>query len=681
MPRERGPEGACHPLSRALLCGLLVLFSLLALPAFALHQRIYPLAELIEDSDCIAVGRAVAVDIPRMRAALHLEETLKGEAPYRWLALNVAPGGWGHPTAMIRRLGPGQPLLCFAARIKNRHVLLGYSNGTWFQITAPHAPEEMDADRLSWSFTHIEVYLRRTFHGSTAELEQIVREVLAGRRKAPAPDPAVRPGMGPETPLDFQSDRPLPPVPDFIAKAIAAPRSGGVVRKVATRPLTPGERRWVEEQAKAYQRTPEDTALLLAQAKYDMRDGERALQYEKEYGRGGNRAWMRSAEEILDLKQRSDRFCWLDIKGTLLRAGELFTPVGDPVDLIHGLRTRFTWDELDPILDDDKWDRKKLEEALAPIQDARRQHPLGPGDRARAVLANLAFGGRCTGQLPIESCGWKQLPGPNWDFARRQYDWDGGEGGTQRPGTVRFQAPGSARNPIANLPPKPGLPFAAKAGDYPGASLWFATSPGDYERRRRSGRGCYAYADDTWVRVRQGDSRSFLLVAQVYTPDHTDEVGEPRAGWFYIRRPSRYIDAGIRLVDGETRSVSLIPEQALLLKVEPVLERFDRVLLRVDITTQKLEGRRNTEGRNEVTLTAFADGVGEVARTTVNLNKARMGREAVLDAGDAGVAFTPAFGLRTPGEGYVPEFYLGHVRLQQINEGEVELIPPNAPAG
>ncbi len=653
-------------------CSLLLIVSLVAVPASALHQRIYPLAELIRISDCIAVGRVAAADIPRMRAALHLDEKLKGAAPYRWIALNVAPGGWGHPTAMIRRLGAGQRFVSFSARVRNRHVLVGYSNGTWFQITAAHAPEEKDADRLSWSFTHIEVYLRRTFQGSTAELEQVVREALAGRREAPAPDPAARPGMGPETPLDLKPDRPLPPLPEFVAKAIAAPRAGGVIRKLETRPLTAAEQAWAEEWAKRFQRTPGETARLLAQARYVAPDAERALLYEKEYGRGGNRAWVRGAEEILELKQRSDRLCWLDIKGILMRAGELFTPVGDPVDLIHDLRTKFTWDELDPILDDDKWDRKKLEVAVAPLLEARRRHPLGPGDRAREVLANLAFGAPGEGQLPMESCGWKPLPGPNWDFARRQYEWDGGENGAQKPGSVRFPAPGSARNPLPNLPPKPGIPFAARAGEHPGASLWFAPSLGDYEHRPRGGRGCYAYAEEAWVRVRQGESRSFLLVAQVYTPDHTDAVGEPRAGWFYIRRPSRYIDAGIWLVDGETRTHSLVPNQALLLKIEPALDRFDRVLLRVDVITEKVAGQRNTEGRNEVTLTAFLDGIGEVARATVDLNKARAGREAILDTGDGGIAFAPAFGLRTPGEGYVPEFYLGHVRLQQIQEGQRE---------
>src|SRR6185437_5938857 len=92
---------------------------------------------------------------------------------------------------------------------------------------------------------------------------------------------------------------------------------------------------------------------------------------------------------------------------------------------------------------------------------ARSPHPLGPGDKLRRVLYNLDFGKAGSGELPMESAGWKVLPGDNWDFPRRQYDWDGSEGGSQRPEAVHYAAPGSQHNPLANLPPKPGIPLAA----------------------------------------------------------------------------------------------------------------------------------------------------------------------------------------------------------------------------
>ena len=49
---------------------------------------------------------------------------------------------------------------------------------------------------LTGMCVHLEIYLRRTFRGTTAELQRTVSEVLAGRAQAPAPDPNVEPGYG-----------------------------------------------------------------------------------------------------------------------------------------------------------------------------------------------------------------------------------------------------------------------------------------------------------------------------------------------------------------------------------------------------------------------------------------------------------------------------------------------------
>ena len=250
---------------------------------------------------------------------------------------------------------------------------------------------------------------------------------LAGKREAPAPNLMIGPGMGPEVARDLRPAVPLPALPDFVAAAIAEPKSGGVGRKIAVRKLSAEEQSWVDERAKQFERTPEEMAMLLAQANYVARDAQRALELERDHGRGGNRAWVRGAEEILDLKQRSDRLSWLDVRGVLMRAGEMFTPVNDPVDLIHGLRTKFSWDELDPMFDDDKWGRKKLADEIARREAARAAHPLGVGDKARQVLYQVDFGAAGKGALPMESIGWKSLPGREWDLARRQYYGSAGE--------------------------------------------------------------------------------------------------------------------------------------------------------------------------------------------------------------------------------------------------------------
>jgi len=662
-------------------------------PAQALHQRIYPLKEVLADSEFVAMGRCVAVDIPRMRAALILDEALKGKLPCRWVALNVAPGGWGHPQPMIRRLGAGLPLLFFGSRARGRHVLVGFTQGTWFQITAP---EGKDAERLAWSFTHCEVYLRRTFDGGTAELSQVVRDVLAGKRESPAPDIGRGGGMGPEFDPSFTPERPLPALPDHVARALEQPRSGGRVRQVAVRPLSTEERVWVVAAAARYRHPEDECSQLLAQAGYRSSDAERALELEQQYGSGGNRAWVRSAEEILELKLRSDRLSWQDVRGVLMRAGELFTPISDPVEVIHGLRCRFTWDELDPMFDDDKWGRRRLSDAVEVRRAARAAHPLGAGERLRPAALTLGFGAAGTGPLEMESLGWIPLPGGEWDLARRQFDWTG----AQRPGSLRLAVPGARKGPIFNQPPAPGLPLAAAEGEYSGAALWLAMGAGDYDARSRGSAGPRAYLDREWLRVRPGESRSILMVAQVYVPDHTEEIGEPRGGWFYIRRGSRYIDAGIRVVDAGTRSQSLLPEQALMLKVEPAMNRFDRILLRIDVHPGPgtmapaglipagaagligptgpmgptgLLGPMGPLGPGQIRVTAFLDGVGEVARASAPLRQVTVGAATPMGPSHDGVAIAPAFGLRQAGEGYVPEFYLAGLRMQPYHSGDVEV--------
>ena len=51
---------------------------------------------------------------------------------------------------------------------------------------------------VRWSFAHLEPYLQRTYKGTTAAMTKVVRDVLAGKAKAPPPDRKGKPGLGPE---------------------------------------------------------------------------------------------------------------------------------------------------------------------------------------------------------------------------------------------------------------------------------------------------------------------------------------------------------------------------------------------------------------------------------------------------------------------------------------------------
>jgi hypothetical protein len=73
-----------------------------------------------------------------------------------------------------------------------KFMLLAYTNGTWFQVLG-----QTEGEQTRWAFTHCEIYLRRTFSGTTDELKQVLTDVLAGKAKPPAPNPKEPAGFGP----------------------------------------------------------------------------------------------------------------------------------------------------------------------------------------------------------------------------------------------------------------------------------------------------------------------------------------------------------------------------------------------------------------------------------------------------------------------------------------------------
>src|SRR5262249_62436334 len=84
-------------------------------------------------------------------------------------------------------------IILFINQREEKHTIFAFSNGTWFQILGQPA-----GDKIAWSFTHLEPYLRRTFKGTTGELKKIIQDSLAGKIKPPPPNEKEPPGIGPE---------------------------------------------------------------------------------------------------------------------------------------------------------------------------------------------------------------------------------------------------------------------------------------------------------------------------------------------------------------------------------------------------------------------------------------------------------------------------------------------------
>jgi hypothetical protein len=188
--------------SKWILAGSLASILLAAAsPLYALIDAELKLQDVIAGAEFIAVAKVASLDPDRPSMVLTIEEPLKGKPSVERMPINltgspVRIGGKEvlHTGELLKRLAPELPIVIFAQKEKNgTMILFGYTNGTWFQVVG-----RKDGQRQSWAFTHCEIYLRRTFYGTTDEMRQIVTNVLARRAKAPLPNASIAPGFGPE---------------------------------------------------------------------------------------------------------------------------------------------------------------------------------------------------------------------------------------------------------------------------------------------------------------------------------------------------------------------------------------------------------------------------------------------------------------------------------------------------
>jgi outer membrane protein assembly factor BamB len=176
----------------------------LALPlasgnAQALVTRLTPLKEVLGAEELIFIVRVERLDSDKCTASFQVTEQLKGNSLFRSLVVSLKGDRLaekeGQAGKLLKRLSVDLPLLVFSSKRGQRQIAFAYANGSWFQIIGMPGG---DPAQLKWTFTHFEPYLRRTFKGTTTELEQIVREGLAGKKDPPPADPNAEPGLGPE---------------------------------------------------------------------------------------------------------------------------------------------------------------------------------------------------------------------------------------------------------------------------------------------------------------------------------------------------------------------------------------------------------------------------------------------------------------------------------------------------
>ena len=173
------------------LGGLACILASLAGPgtAEAFITRIYPLAEVMKESTHIVTGRIEQVDRAKRTAVAVIHRTLKGKGEFKRIQMNLGVGPAEHNAFLLDHMKVGAEVIIFYKRTGNQLASCAHTGGTWFQLFTNDNPKQRD--KVWWRFTHVEIYMGRTFNGATKDLARLVANVLAGRARAPKPDKTV----------------------------------------------------------------------------------------------------------------------------------------------------------------------------------------------------------------------------------------------------------------------------------------------------------------------------------------------------------------------------------------------------------------------------------------------------------------------------------------------------------
>lgn len=144
----------------------------------AFVERKYALQEVINESTNIVFGTLTSVDKKKQRAILKVEKNLKGKSRFDKIKINVAVGQHRgkltSPEKFMKVLKVGNSVIIFYKYQGGALDALGHTGGTWFQ-TRTHVGNNPN---VWWTFTHIEIYMHRTFKGSTEDFQQLLLRIL-----------------------------------------------------------------------------------------------------------------------------------------------------------------------------------------------------------------------------------------------------------------------------------------------------------------------------------------------------------------------------------------------------------------------------------------------------------------------------------------------------------------------
>lgn len=195
-------------LARCILL-MLPLSLLLASEADGVIKATSPLKLFVRDATQIVRVRVTQFDADKNRMEFKVVEDIKAKLEQRtmpvvwkldpdskWEGIRTLP-------RVVKCFGPDQQAILFIndaggfwhnkGATRKFPIAFGFTNGSWFCLEST----KLDNGTLLWRLAQGEPYLRTTFKGTSAELNKVLVDHLAG--KAPLPEPVKsEPGFGPE---------------------------------------------------------------------------------------------------------------------------------------------------------------------------------------------------------------------------------------------------------------------------------------------------------------------------------------------------------------------------------------------------------------------------------------------------------------------------------------------------
>jgi hypothetical protein len=163
------------------------LLAILALPASAYIEAMYPLQQMIAECEVIAEGVIEKADAKNKTAVAKITKNIKGKCHYEQIRMNLSGGQFWHSEVIMKHMVVGAPVVMLYNAGRQGEM---YVNRFFIQL---YGDAGAPPDKAWWNYTHIEIRCNRTYNGSAEDFIKLLNEIQAGKVKPPAPDARIRP--------------------------------------------------------------------------------------------------------------------------------------------------------------------------------------------------------------------------------------------------------------------------------------------------------------------------------------------------------------------------------------------------------------------------------------------------------------------------------------------------------